>query len=180
MADTDREFSLDDSLVFPDDIGTAIVFLDKEAVLARLTTDHRSERKQAVVDRFFEISGDRAYYVTDAYVVAEVISAFRSKRGAHEALDLYEDIKDSDLVVQHGSDSWESNNLTASPRAVLDAAAEFLAQYPKHDVSIQEAILILQAKRGDDYLFSFDGPIRKLGRACGLSVYPVTGEIYLG
>ena len=180
MADTDREFSFNDSLVFPDDIGTAIVFLDKEALLVRLTTDYCSERRQAIVDRFFEISGDRAYYITDAYVVAEVISAFRSKRGAHEALDLYEDIKDSDLVVQHGSDSWESNNLTASPRAVLDAAAEFLAQYPRHDVSIQEAILILQAKRGDDYLFSFDGPIRKLGRACGLSVYPVTEEIYLG
>jgi len=180
VGDTNKEFSLNDNLVFPDDLGTAIVFLDKEALLARLTADHRSERKRAVVDRFFEISGDRAYYVTDAYVVAEVISAFRSKRGAHEALDLYEDIKDSDLVVQHGTDSWESNNLSASPRVVLDAAAEFLAQYPKHDVSLQEAILILQAKRGDDYLFSFDEPLRKLGRACGLSVYPLTEEIYLG
>jgi hypothetical protein len=179
VVDIDTEFSLDDSLVFPDDLGTAIVFLDKEALLARLTADHRSARKQAVVDRFFEISGNRAYYVTDAYVVAEVISAFRSNRGAHEALELYEDIKESDLVVQHGSDSWESANLTASPRAVLDAAAAFLDQYPKHDVSLQEAILILQAKRGDDYLFSFDGPIRKLGRACGLSVYPVTEETYL-
>lgn len=86
MADTDRELSFNDSLVFPDDVGTAIVFLDKEALLVRLTTDHRSECKQAVVGRFFEISGNRGYYVTDAYVVGEVISALRSKRGAHRHL----------------------------------------------------------------------------------------------
>lgn len=55
-----------------------MVFTYKEALLARLAADHHSERKQAVVDRFFETSGNRAYYVTDAYVVAEVISAFRS------------------------------------------------------------------------------------------------------
>jgi hypothetical protein len=53
-------------------------------------------------------------------------------------------------------------DLTASPRVVLDVAAEFLAQYPKHDVSVQETILILQAKRNDDYLFLFDWLIRKL------------------
>lgn len=116
MADTDREFSFNDSLVFPDDIGTAIVFLDKEALLVRLTTDYCSERRQAIVDRFFEISGDRAYYITDAYVVAKVISALRSKRGAHEALDLYGDIKDSELVVQHGSDCKSTGRARCSSR----------------------------------------------------------------
>jgi hypothetical protein len=84
------------------------------------------------------------------------------------------------MVAQHGSDSWESNNLTASPRAVLDAVAAVLAQYPNHDVSIQEAIVILQAKRGDENVFSFDGLIRKVGRACDRSVSPVTEEIHLG
>ncbi|SFS00092.1 hypothetical protein SAMN05216559_2308 [Halomicrobium zhouii] len=157
-----------------------VVYLDKESLLARLTTNHRSEQKQAVVDRFFELTGQRAYYVTDAYVVAEVVSAFRSQRGAHEALDLYADIKASDMLVQHGSDPWDEGELSTSPRGVMDAAAEFLAQYPKHDVSLQEAILVLQAKRGDDCLFSFDGPLRSLGRACGVSVYPVTEDVYLG
>lgn len=71
-------------------------------------------------------------------------------------------------------------DLTASPRTVLDAAAEFFAQYPKHDVLVQETILILQAKHGDDYLFSFDWLIQKLDRVCDLSVYPVTEEIYIG
>lgn len=180
MAGTDSDLLVEDSLIFPDELGTVVVYLDKEALLARLTADHRSERKQAVVDRFFELTGKRAYYVTDTYVVAEVVSAFRSNRGAHEAIDLYDDIKRSDLTIQHGSDPWMADELSASPRAVLDAAAEFLTRYPKHDVSLQEAILVLQAKRGDDCLFSFDGPIRSLARSCNLSVYPVTDDVYLG
>lgn len=170
MTGPSRDVSFDDDLVFHEDIGTVVVYLDKEALLARLTADHRSERKEAVVDRFFELSGERAYYVTDAYVVAEVVSAFRSRRSADAALELYEDIKQSDLIVQHGSDPWEADELTASPRAVMDAAAEFLVQYPRHDVSLQEAILVLQAKRGEDCLFSFDSSIRNLARACDLTV----------
>lgn len=177
--DTADDFALEDGLVFPDDIGNVVVFLDKESLLARLTADQRSPRKQAVVDRFFELSGERAYYVTDAYVVAEVVSAFRSKRGAREALELYEDIKQSDLLVQHGSDSWGERALSASPRTVMDAAAEFLGQFPKHDVALQEAILVLQARRENACLFSFDSPIRNLARACDISVYPVTSSIYL-
>lgn len=171
--------SVDDGEIFPNDVGTVIVYLDKESLLARLTADQRSARKQAVVDRFFELSGDRAYYVTDAYVIADVVSAFRSKRSAHEAVALYEDIKRSDLAVQHGADSWESRDLSNSPREVFDAAAEFIDSYPKHDVSLQEAILVLQAKRGDDWLFSFDGPLRTLGRACNLTVLPFTEQAYL-
>lgn len=179
MGSTESDLPVEDSLIFPADPGTVVVYLDKEALLARLTADHRSTRKQAVVDRFFELTGKRAYYVTDTYVVAEVVSAFRSKWGAHEAIELYEDIKRSDLTIQHGSDPWTANKLSASPQAVLDAAAEFLNRYPKHDVSLQEAILVLQAKRGNDCLFSFDGPIRSLARACNLSVYPVTDDVYL-
>lgn len=192
---------VDDGEIFPDGFGTVIVYLDKEALLARLTADQRSARKQAVVDlmqaslrlsefresarkqavvdRFFELSGDRSYYMTDAYVIADVVSAFRSTRGAHEAVALYEDIKQSDLAVQHGADSWESRDLSKSPRDVSDAAAEFIDGYPKHDVSLQEAVLVLQAKRGDDWLFSFDGALRTLGHACDLTVLPFTEQVYL-
>lgn len=170
---------VEDSLIFPDEPGNVVVYVDKEALLARLTTDHRSERKQAVVDRFFELSGGRAYYVTESYVVAEVVSAFRSARGSHDALELFRDVKRSDLVVQHGPDRWALTDLSASPRAVMDAAGEFLARYPKHDVSLQEAILVLQAKRGEDCLFSFDGPMRRLARACGLRVYPIADSVYM-
>lgn len=171
---------VDDEVIFPEGVGNVLVYLDKESLLARLTADQRSVRKQVVVDRFFELSSERAYYATDTYVVAEVVSAFRSKRGAQAAVELYDDIKRSDLAVQHGGDPWESHNLSKSPRRVLDAAAAFIAGYPKHDVSLQEALLVLQAKRGNDWLFSFDGPLRTLGRACGLTVLPFTDRAYLG
>lgn len=169
-----------DTTIFPDGTGKVIVYLDKESLLARLTDGQRSERKQAVVDRFFELSADRAYYFTDAYVVAELVSAFRAKRGAQEAVALYKDIKQSSLRVLHGADSWTALELTKSPQNVLDAAAEFIVRFPKHDVSLQEATLIIQAKRGDNMLFSFDGPIRKLGLACDLTVLPYTESAYMG
>jgi len=175
----DRLSGVADSLIFPDGVGTVVVALDKEALLARLTADQRSARKQAVIDRFFELSGERAHYVTDAYVIAEVVSAFRSARGSQAALSLYDDIKQSDLVVQHGPDDWTSQELSASPRMVLDAAAEFLSQYPKHDVALQEAVLVLQAERGEYALCSFDEPIRRLARACDLQVFPTTTTVYL-
>lgn len=179
MVDSGTELPVEDSLIFSDEPGTVVVYLDKEALLSRLTAGYRSRRRAAVVDRFFELTGARGHYVTDTYVVAEVVSAFRSKRSAQAALDLYEDIKQSDLRVQHGSDSWDADALSASPRTVLDAAAGFLTRYPKHDVSLQEAILVLQAKRSNACLFSFDGPIRSLARACDLPVYPVSEDVYL-
>jgi hypothetical protein len=170
---------VDDSLIFPDGLGTVVVALDKESLLARLTADQRSGRKQAVVDRFFRLSGPRAHYVTDTYVVAEVVSAFRSARGAQEAVELYRDIQASELIVQHGPDSWDTTQLSQSSREVLDAAAVFLNRYSKHDVSLQEAVLVLQAKRNDAQLFSFDGPIRRLGRSCNLDVLPMAASVYI-
>lgn len=46
-----------DSLNFPDEIGSVVVYLDNESRLARLPTNRRSERKQAAIDRYFEFTG---------------------------------------------------------------------------------------------------------------------------
>lgn len=97
-----------------------------------------------MVDRFFELSGGRASYVTECYVAAEVVSAFRSARGSRDALELFRDIVRSDLVVQHGPDRWDVTDLSESPRAVMAAVGAFLAGYPDHDVSLRGAIHILQ------------------------------------
>lgn len=178
MGDSGSVSGADDSLIFPEGIGKRLVYIGKEVLLTRLTDDFRSPRKHKVTARFFELSADRGHYLTDAYVVAEVVSAFRSRRNAQEALSLYQDIKDSDVIIYQGSDAWDEPNPTSTPKQVLDAAAEFIGQYPSQNVSLQEATLIIQALRQDALLYSYDGPVRDLGRRCGLDVYPLSETVY--
>lgn len=178
MGDSGGVSDVDDSLIFPNGIGKRLVYIGKEALLTRLTDNFRTPRKHEVTTRFFELSANRSHYLTDAYVLAEVVSAFRSGRNAQEALVLYQDAKDSDIIIHQGGDAWDNPNPTSTPKQVLDAAAEFIGRYPTQDVSLQEAMLIIQAKRQDALLYSYDGPVRELGQRCGLEVYPLADTVY--
>ena len=57
------------------------MFLGKEALLARLS-NQRHTASEHVVDRFFDLSRERAYYYTDVYVLAEVLATVRSGASA--------------------------------------------------------------------------------------------------
>jgi hypothetical protein len=81
VSGTDPVPDVDDSSIFPDDIGRRIVFLGKEALLARLS-NQRHTASEHVVDRFFDLSRKQAYYYTDVYVLAEVLATVRSGASA--------------------------------------------------------------------------------------------------
>jgi hypothetical protein len=161
-----------DSVIFPADHGKATVFLGKEALLARLT-DLRSTRHQEVIDRFFELSRDQAFYYTNVYVLAEVFTSVRYGTSAREAAQLQADIEDSAIRVLHGSDDWSSTNLSNTPKEVFLAATQLYEEREKIAFNITEATLVLEAARAEaSFVFTYDGTIATLARSFGLDVLP--------
>lgn len=161
-----------DSLIFPADHGKSTIFLGKEALLARLT-DLRSSRHQEVIDRFFELSRDQAFYYTNVYVLAEVFTSVRYGTSAHEAAQLQTDIQNSAIRVLHGSDDWDSTSLSKSPKDVFLAATQLYEEREKIAFNITEATLVLEAARAEaSFVFTYDSTIATLARSFGLDVLP--------
>lgn len=167
----------DDSVVFPSSHGKAIAFLGKEALLARLT-DLRSRRHREMVDRFFYLSRNRAYYYTNVYVLAEVLSSVRYRASALAASRLKEDLLASEIEVLHGSDSWDARTPTITPKEVFLTVARLFEERTKIEFSFQEATLVLEAARSDaDFVFTYDGAVATLARSFGLDVLPYDESI---
>lgn len=161
-----------DSIIFPADRGKSTVFLGKEALLARLT-DLRSSQHQAVVDRFFELSRDQAFYYTNVYVLAEVFTSVRYGTSAHETAQLQTDIQNSAIRVLHGSDDWDSTTLSNTPKEVFLAATQLYEEREKISFNITEATLVLEAARAEaSFVFTYDGTVATLARSFGLDVLP--------
>ena len=161
-----------DSTIFPETNGKKLIFLDKEALLARLSNT-RSTEKEDIVHRFFYLSRNQGFYYTDIYVMAEVFSTVSSKASTREAAKLRSDILTSSIEVRHGSDNWKKENLTKSPKNVFLAAAEALEERGKIDCKLPEATLILQAAAaGADYVFSYDEAVRKFSASFGVATLP--------
>lgn len=169
----------DDSTIFPDHLGRVAVFLDKEALLARLT-DTRSQRKEAIVDRFFFLSRARAFYFTDIYVISELLGTVRSGSTAEAAIALMDDLESSTIEVHHGPDRWDESTLTQSPKEVFEAGTDLIRQAKKHDVKFNEASLVMQAITAEKgCIFSYDKPVRGLARAYDLDVFPYLDDCWL-
>ena len=101
MSGSNPVSGVDDASIFPDDIGRRIVFLGKEALLARLS-NQRHTASERVADRFFHLSRTQAYYYTDVYVLAEVLATVRSGTTAAQAVAVFEDAKNSQIGILHG------------------------------------------------------------------------------
>lgn len=160
------------------DHGQRIVFLGKEVLLARLS-DQRP-KAEPVVDRFFHLSRDQAYYFTDVYVLAELLAAVRSGATAEKAVAVFEDAKASQIRVLHGADEWNETELRQSPKETVEAAMNLIAESSDHDVKFDEAALVLQAMAAEHgCVFSFDGPLRTLARSRGVETLPYVDECWL-
>lgn len=168
---------IDDSVIFPSQPGKTLVFLGKEALLARLT-DLRSAQKQAIVDRFFYLSRDQGYYYTNVYVMAEVFTTVRYGTSAQEAAQLKADILASNIEIRHGSDAWDTSESSNTPKEVFLAAAELFTQREKIAFNFQEATLVLEAARANaDFIFSYDGTVATLARSFGIDVLPYDASV---
>lgn len=164
--------NVDDSVIFPKSHGKKLIFLDKEAMLSRLSNE-RSETKQRVVDRFFYLSRQQGYYYTSIYVMAEVFSTVCSGRPSSNTTKLKKDILNSSIQIRHGVDPWDSENLTETPKTVFLGAANVLEQRGDIDCKFSEAALVVQAAAaGADYVFSYDKAVRKLSASFGLTTLP--------
>ena len=161
-----------DSVIFPADRGKSTVFVGKEALLARLT-DLRSARHQEVIDRFFELSRDQAFYYTTVYVLAEVFTSVRYGTSARETAQLQADIQDSAIRVLHGSDDWDSPSPSKTPKEIFLAATQLYEEREKIAFNVTEATLVLAAARADaSFVFTYDGTVATLARSFGLDVLP--------
>jgi hypothetical protein len=161
-----------DSVIFPPDSGRTLVFLGKEALLARLT-DLRSSRHQHVVDRFFELSRDQAFYYTNVYVLAEVFTTVRYGTSARQTAALQADVQDSAIQVLHGSDDWDTETPSRTPKEIFLAATQLYTEREKIAFNITEATLVLEAARVHaDFVFTYDGTVATLARSFGLDVLP--------
>jgi predicted nucleic acid-binding protein len=170
---------VDDSVIFPDEVGRYIVFLGKEALLARLSNQRRA-KSERVVDRFFQLSRDQAYYFTDVYVLAEVLATVRSGASAAQAVGVFEDAKDSEIRIRHGATDWNETRLQQSPKAVLEAAMELIDESEEQDVKFDEAALVLQAMAAENgCVFSFDSDLRTLARSRGVETLPYADGCWL-
>jgi hypothetical protein len=169
---TDPVKGIDDSAIFPPQPGKTLVFLEKEALLARLT-DLRSARNQAIVDRFFHLSRNQSYYYTNVYVMAEVFTTVRYGTSAQEAAQVKDDILASNIEIRHGSDAWDTPTPSNTPKDVFLAAAELFAQREKIAFNFQEATLVLEAARADaDFIFSYDGTVATLAWSFDIDILP--------
>ena len=169
---------LDDTIVFSEHLGHVAVFLDKEALLARLS-DERSERKEAIVDRFFHLSRDQAFYFTDVYVLAEVLGKVRSGTTAAATVEFMDNISNSAIEIHYGADRWDESVLTQSPKEVFEAGADLIRTANKHDVKFDEATLVLQAITAENgCVLSFDKPVREISRAFDVEVFPYTDNCW--
>lgn len=169
---------IDDSTIFPVDHGRRIVFLGKEALLARLS-DQRPQAEQ-VVDRFFHLSRDQAYYFTDIYVLAELLATVRSGTTAEKAVDVFEDAKASQIRVLHGTDEWDKTELQQSPKETMEAAMNLIAESGGHDVKFDEAALVLGAMAAErSCVFSFDSSLRTLARSRDVETLPYVDGCWL-
>lgn len=162
----------DDSTIFPSSNGKKLIFLDKEALLARLS-DIRSTRKQKIIDRFFYLSRNQGFYYTDVYVMAEVFSTINSKASAEEMAKLRTEVLDSSIRIRHGNNNWKDKNLTESPKDVFLAAVKTLENHTKIDCKLPETTLVMQAAAADaNYVFSYDEAVRKLSRSFDIDTLP--------
>lgn len=165
---------IQDTIIFPKSPGKKIVFLDKESMLSRLS-NIRDKQKQDVVDRFFTLSRDQAYYYTDIYIMSEVFSTVRSSESAEEMAKLREDLLKSSIEVMHGSDSWAEDVMSDSPKTVFLAATDALESRSSIDCKLPEAALVLQAAKAEaDYLFSYDSAVRTLSSSFKIDPLPHT------
>lgn len=161
-----------DSTIFPETKGKKLIFLDKEALLARLS-NIRGSQKERIVDRFFFLSRDQGFYFTNIYIMSEVFSTVSSRATVKEAAQLRSDVLASSIEVRHGRDNWEKENLTKCPKNVFLAAAQALEDRAKIDCKLPEVMLVLQATAaGADYVFSYDEAVRKLSASFGVTTLP--------
>lgn len=167
---------VDDSVIFPSEPGNRVIFLGKEALLARLS-DFRGDVREKVVDRFFYLSRNQGYYFTDAFVIAEFLSTVRYGTSAEQAEEIKDDLLASAIRVQHGNDDWGETHLDSSPKQVLLIATELFGERDWLEFSVQEATLVLAASDAD-YLFSFDAAVRELARSLGIEVLPYNDTIW--
>jgi hypothetical protein len=167
---------IDDSVIFPSEPGNKVIFLGKEALLARLS-DLRGEPREEIVDRFFYLSREQGYYFTDAFVIAEFLSTVRYGTSAERAEEVRDDLLSSAIRVRYGNDDWEETELESSPKEVLLIATELFSERDWIDFSVQEATLVL-AGVDADYIFSFDTAVRELARSLGVEVLPYTDAIW--
>jgi len=179
VSGTDPVPDVDDSSIFPDDIGRRIVFLGKEALLARLS-NQRHTASEHVVDRFFDLSRKQAYYYTDVYVLAEVLATVRSGASAAQAVSVFEDAKDSEIGVLHGGSDWAETHLQQSPKDVIEAAMELIGASEGQNVKFNEATLVLQAMAAENgCVFSFDSDLRSLARSRDVETMPYEDGCWL-
>ena len=106
---------VDDSVIFPSEPGNKVIFLGKEALLARLS-DLRGEVREEIVDRFFYLSRNQGYYFTDAFVIAEFLSTVRYGTSAERTGEIKDDLLASAIRVRHGDDDWGETHLDSSPK----------------------------------------------------------------
>jgi hypothetical protein len=167
---------VDNSVIFPSEPGNKVIFLGKEALLARLS-DLRGDVREEVVDRFFYLSRNQGYYFTDTFVIAEFLSTVRYGTSAKRAEEVRDDLLSSAIRVRYGDDDWEETELENSPKEVLLIATELFSERDWIEFSVQEATLVLAASDAD-YLFSFDTAVRKLARSLDVEVLPYTDVIW--
>ena len=118
---------IDDSVIFPSEPGNKVIFLGKEALLARLS-DVRDEPREEIVDRFFYLSREQGYYFTDVFVIAEFLSTVRYGTSAERAEEVKGDLLSSAIRVRYGNDDWGETELESSPKEILSIATELFRE----------------------------------------------------
>jgi hypothetical protein len=167
--------------------GPAILGLDKEALLTRLTT-RRSQSHHAVIDYIFrEAARKNAYVYTTTHVLAEVIGTIRSGDDPSTVESFWNDLQESTILVLEDGREWKKPPVDDTGEAVFSQPFQqfqevqrLYQEYPSIDFKFHEATLvfngILLEERATSsftvYIATFDGAVAALASALQLDVLP--------
>jgi len=167
--------------------GPAILGLDKEALLTRLTT-RRSPTHHAVIDYIFrEAAKKNAYVYTTTHVLAEVIGTIRSGDDSSTVESFWNDLRESSILVLEDGREWDKppidddgKALFSQPFQQFQEVQQLYREYPSIDFKFHEATLVFNGVLLEEratssftvYVATFDGAVAALASALQLDVLP--------
>jgi hypothetical protein len=167
--------------------GPAILGLDKEALLTRLTT-RRSPTHHAVIDYIFrEAAKKNAYVYTTTHVLAEVIGTIRSGDDSSTVESFWNDLRESSILVLEDGREWDKpliddngKALFSQPFQQFQEVQQLYQEYPSIDFKFHEATLVFNGVLLEEratssftvYIATFDGAVAALASALQLDVLP--------
>lgn len=155
-----------DEVLTPSIRGRVLLFLGKEALLARLT-DSRPQ-KGKIVDRCFHLLRNRAYVATTTHTLAEVVGTVRSATTAEEAAQLIRDVQSSRIHVLYQNEEWTEMTQPNPESERFEIITDLYLDCPAVDFKFHEGDLVLTAATNDANrsidvcVLTFDGAVAAL------------------